>query len=42
MVPHVERLGKGLLHVKDIVYFVTFIGLCLFATAQRVEALRWR
>jgi ABC-2 type transport system permease protein len=42
MLNHVEQLGKGLLHVRDIVYFVTFIGFFLFATTQRVEALRWR
>ena len=42
MVTHVETLGKGLIHIKDVVYFLSFIGFCLFATTQRVEALRWR
>ncbi len=42
MVTHAELLGKGLVHVQDIVYFLSFIGFCLFATTQRVEALRWR
>jgi ABC-2 type transport system permease protein len=42
MTNHTQALGKGLLHVKDLTYFVTFIGFCLFATTQRVEALRWR
>jgi ABC-2 type transport system permease protein len=42
MLNHMEQLGKGLLHVEDVVYFVTFIGFFLFATTQRVEALRWR
>lgn len=42
MVTHAQRLGKGLVHVQDIVYFLSFIGFCLFATTQRVEALRWR
>jgi ABC-2 type transport system permease protein len=42
MLNHVEQLGKGLLHVQDMVYFLTFIGFFLFATTQRVEALRWR
>jgi ABC-2 type transport system permease protein len=42
MTNHTQALGKGLLHVKDLAYFVTFIGFCLFATTQRVEALRWR
>lgn len=42
LLPHAEGLGKGLVHLTDIVYFVTFIGFFLFATTQRVEALRWR
>lgn len=39
---HVEAFGKGLVHTEDLVYFVTFIGCCLFATQQRVESFRWR
>lgn len=42
MLNHVGELGKGVLRVEDIVYFVSFIGFFLFATVQRVEALRWR
>ncbi len=42
MTHHFEEVSKGLLHTKDLVYFGTFIGLCLFAATQRVEALRWR
>lgn len=39
---HMEQPMKGLLHSKDLVYFVSFIGFFLFATQQRVEATRWR
>ncbi len=42
MLSHIEQLIKGLLHLEDVVYFVSFIGLFVFATAQRVEAYRWR
>lgn len=42
MLSHMEQLGKGLLHLKDLVYYVTFIGVALYATWQRVEAYRWR
>ena len=42
ILPHIDQLMKGLLHTRDAVYFVTFIGFCLFATSQRVEACRWR
>ncbi len=38
---HSEQLGRGLLHLKDIAYYVTFIAFFLFATHQRVEAMRW-
>lgn len=42
MLTHIEQLTKGLLHLSDIVYFVSFVGLFLFVTTQRVEAYRWR
>ncbi len=42
MLKHADSMGKGLLHTQDIVYFLSFIGFFLFATSQRVEALRWR
>ncbi len=42
MLSHMEQLGKGLVHLKDIVYYLSFIGVALFATQQRVEAFRWR
>lgn len=42
MLSHLDQLLKGLLHLSDVVYFVTFVGTFLFATTQRVEAYRWR
>ena len=39
---HFEEFSKGVLHTRDAVYFVTVILFLLFATTQRVEALRWR
>ena len=42
MLSHLDQLTKGLLHLKDAVYFLTFIGFFLFATQQRVESFRWR
>ncbi len=41
MLSHIEELMKGLLHLEDLVYFVSFIGLMIFATQQRVESFRW-
>ncbi len=39
---HIDQLMKGLLHTSDVAYFVSFIGVCLFATTQWVEGYRWR
>ena len=42
MLNHFEEFSKGVLHSRDAVYFVTVIIFLLFATTQRIEALRWR
>ncbi|MFM2245333.1 MAG: hypothetical protein RL071_1407 [Pseudomonadota bacterium] len=42
MLSHLDQIGKGLLHTEDVVYFLGFVGFCLFATQQRVESFRWR
>jgi ABC-2 type transport system permease protein len=42
MLSHLEQLMKGLLHLNDAVYFLSFVSFFLFATTQRVEAYRWR
>ena len=42
LLTHFEEFSKGVLHTRDAVYFVTVILFLLFATTQRVEALRWR
>jgi ABC-2 type transport system permease protein len=39
---HMEEMSKGLLHLQDVVYYLTFIGFFVFATHQRVEAYRWQ
>jgi ABC-2 type transport system permease protein len=39
---HFESFQKGLLSLKDAVYFVTAIFLGLFLTARSLESLRWR
>ena len=38
---HIEPLLKGLVHLEDLVYFASVLALMLFATQQRVEAMRW-
>lgn len=42
MLSHMEQLSKGLLHLEDVVYYLSFVGFFLFATWQRVEAWRWQ
>lgn len=42
MLSHLEEMAKGIVHLEDLVYYASFIGVALFATHQRVEAYRWR
>ncbi len=39
---HFESFGKGLLTVKDAVFYVSAIFFGLFLTARSLESLRWR
>jgi ABC-2 type transport system permease protein len=39
---HFNSFAEGLLHIKDVVYFVTFTGFGLFLTHRVLESNRWR
>jgi ABC-2 type transport system permease protein len=39
---HFESFAKGVLDLKDIVYYLSVIFVGLFLTARSMEALRWR
>ena len=39
---HFNSFAEGLLHVKDLVYFISFTGFVLYATHRIVESNRWR
>jgi len=39
---HFESFGKGVLDLKDAIYYLTAIFLGLFLTARSLESLRWR
>jgi ABC-2 type transport system permease protein len=39
---HFAQLVKGVIDSKDVVYFLTVIGLALFLTHRSVESIRWR
>lgn len=40
VMPHFTELAKGVLGVRDIVFFLTFIGFCLFATSVAIRLKR--
>src|SRR5579859_6892084 len=42
VITHFESFGKGVLDLKDTVYYLTVIFLGLFFTARSMESLRWR
>jgi ABC-2 type transport system permease protein len=39
---HIESFEKGVVDVKDAIFFVTLIFLGLFFTVRSMESLRWR
>lgn len=39
---HFNSFAEGLIHVKDVVYFISFTSLMLFLTHRIVESNRWR
>ena len=39
---HIENFSKGVIDLKDTVYYLSLIGLALFLTARSVESVRWR
>jgi len=39
---HFDSFSKGVLDLKDAVFYVTFIFLALFLTLRQMESLRWR
>jgi ABC-2 type transport system permease protein len=39
---HFETFSKGLVDLKDVVFYVSFIFFGLFLTARSMESLRWR
>lgn len=39
---HFNSFATGTIHVKDVVYFLSFIGFMLYLTHKAVESNRWR
>ena len=42
VITHFESFSKGLLDLKDAIFYVTVIFLGLFFTSRSMESLRWR
>ena len=40
--PHFEQFSKGVIELKDTVYYLSAIGLGLFLSKRSLESLRWR
>ncbi|MBZ5727259.1 MAG: ABC transporter permease subunit [Acidobacteriia bacterium] len=42
IVTHFENFGKGVLDLKDVVFYLSMIFFALFLTLRSMESLRWR
>jgi len=40
--PHFEQFSKGVIELKDAVYYLSAIALGLFLSKRSLESLRWR
>ena len=39
---HYNDFARGVIPLKDIVYYVSFTSVCLFATFKSIESSKWR
>jgi ABC-2 type transport system permease protein len=42
IITHFDNFAKGLLSLKDVVFYVSMIYFALFLTSRSMESLRWR
>ncbi|MGA3019997.1 MAG: ABC transporter permease [Bryobacteraceae bacterium] len=42
IVTHMENFSKGIVDLKDVVFYVSLIFLALFLALRQMESLRWR
>ena len=42
LIPHMENFGRGILSLKDVVFYASFIFFALFLTLRQLESVRWR
>ena len=42
MTTHIENFAKGVIDLRDVVYYLSVIFLGVFLTQRSLESLRWR
>ena len=42
VVSHMESFAKGVIDLKDVVYYISMIVVGLFLTARSMDSMRWR
>jgi ABC-2 type transport system permease protein len=39
---HFSNISKGVIDTRDILYYLSVIGVCLFLAVQSLDSRRWR
>jgi ABC-2 type transport system permease protein len=42
LLEHYKDFARGVIVLKDVIYHVSFTGVCLFATFKSIESSKWR
>ena len=42
LLEHYDDFARGVILLKDVIYHLSFIGVCLFATFKSIESSKWR
>ena len=42
LLEHYSDFARGVIVLKDVIYHVSFTGVCLFATFKSIESSKWR
>ena len=42
LLEHYSDFARGVILIKDVIYHVSFTGVCLFATFKSIESSKWR
>ena len=39
---HFENIGRGVIDSRDVIYYLSVIGICLLTATLSLESRRWR